>query len=45
VRNEIIAGVAAAIAAVGVAIPASAISDTNADLYVLHAIPLTIVDV
>jgi hypothetical protein len=46
VRNKIIAGVAAgAIAAVGVAIPASAISDTNADLYVLHAIPGTIVDV
>jgi len=46
VRNKLIAGVAAgAIAAVGVAIPASAISDTSADLYVLHAVPGLTVDV
>jgi hypothetical protein len=46
VRNKLIAGIAAgAIAAVGVAIPASAISDTSADLYVLHAVPGLTVDV
>ncbi|GHD82616.1 uncharacterized protein DUF4397 [Salinibacterium amurskyense] len=45
-RNKIFAGVAAgAIAAVGVAIPANAISDTTADLYVLHAVPGLTVDV
>ncbi|WP_010205162.1 DUF4397 domain-containing protein [Salinibacterium sp. PAMC 21357] len=45
-RNKIIAGVAVgAIAAVGVALPAHAISDTNADLYVLHAVPGLTVDV
>ncbi|TQO18961.1 uncharacterized protein DUF4397 [Rhodoglobus vestalii] len=45
-RNKLIAGVAAgAIAALGVALPANAISDTSADLYVLHAVPDTIVDV
>tara|TARA_R110002124_G_scaffold71034_5_gene190223 strand:- start:14540 stop:15364 length:825 start_codon:yes stop_codon:yes gene_type:complete len=46
VRNKIFAGVAAgAIAAVGVAIPANAISDTTADLHVLHAVPGLTVDV
>ncbi|MGV8859475.1 DUF4397 domain-containing protein [Rhodoglobus sp.] len=45
-RNRIIAGVAVgAIAAVGVAIPANAISDSSADLYVLHAVPDLVVDV
>ncbi|MBH0010390.1 DUF4397 domain-containing protein [Salinibacterium sp. UTAS2018] len=45
-RNKIFAGVAAgAIAAVGVAIPANAISDTTADLYVLHGVPGLTVDV
>lgn len=45
-RNKIFAGVAAgAIAAVGVAIPANAISDTTADLHVLHAVPGLTVDV
>lgn len=45
-RNKLIAGVAAgAIAAVGVAIPANAISDSSADLYVLHAVPGLTVDV
>jgi len=46
VRNTIIAGVAAgAIAAVGLAIPANAISDSSADLYVLHGVPDLTVDV
>ncbi|EPR77265.1 lipoprotein [Leifsonia rubra CMS 76R] len=45
-RNKLIAGVAAgAIAALGVALPANAISDTTADLYVLHAVPDLTVDV
>jgi hypothetical protein len=45
-QKRIFAGVAAgAIAAVGIAIPAHAISDTSADLYVLHAVPDTTVDV
>jgi hypothetical protein len=46
VRNTILAGVAVgAIAVVGVAIPANAISDSSADLYVLHAVPGLTVDV
>jgi hypothetical protein len=46
VRNKLIAGVAAgAIAALGIALPANAISDTSADLYILHAVPDATVDV
>jgi hypothetical protein len=45
-RKKILAGVAAgALAAMGIAAPANAISDTSADLYVLHAVPGLIVDV
>jgi len=46
VRNKLIAGAAAGvIAAVGVAVPAQALSATTADLYVLHAVPDLPVDV
>ena len=45
-RNKLIAGAAAGvIAAVGVAVPAQALSATTADLYVLHAVPDLPVDV
>ena len=45
-RNRILAGLGvAALAAVGVAAPANAISDTSADLYVVHAVPNLPVDV
>ncbi len=45
-RHKILAGLAAGfIAAVGVAVPAQAISPTTADLYVLHAVPDLPVDV
>jgi FtsP/CotA-like multicopper oxidase with cupredoxin domain len=45
-RNRILAGLGvAALATVGVAAPANAISDTSADLYVVHAVPGTVVDV
>ncbi len=45
-RKKIFAAVAAAfIATVGIAAPANAISATTADLYVLHAVPNTPVDV
>ncbi|MBG6053925.1 hypothetical protein IWX81_000315 [Salinibacterium sp. CAN_S4] len=45
-RNKIVAGAAiGVIAAVGVAMPAQAISPTTADLYVLHAVPDLPVDV
>ena len=39
-RNRILAGLGvAALATVGLAAPANAISDTSADLYVVHAFP------
>ena len=45
-RNRILAGLGvAALATVGVAAPANAISDTSADLYVVHAVPGVTVDV
>ena len=45
-RNKIVAGAAIGVfAAVGVAMPAQAISATTADLYVLHAVPDLPVDV
>ncbi|MDO8338989.1 MAG: DUF4397 domain-containing protein [Microcella sp.] len=45
-RNRILAGLGvAALATVGVAAPANAISDTSADLYVVHAFPGLTVDV
>lgn len=45
-RNRILAGLGvAALATVGVAAPANAISDTTADLYVVHAVPDVTVDV
>lgn len=45
-RNRILAGLGvAALATVGVAAPANAISDTSADLYVVHAFPGAVVDV
>lgn len=45
-RNRILAGLGvAALATVGVAAPANAISDSSADLYVVHAVPGVIVDV
>ncbi len=45
-RNRILAGLGvAALAAVGVAAPANAISDSSADLYVVHAFPGLTVDV
>lgn len=46
VRNKIVAGAAIGmLAAVGMAVPAQAISATSADLYVLHAVPDLPVDV
>lgn len=46
VRNKIVAGAAIGVlAAVGIAMPAQAISPTTADLYVLHAVPDLPVDV
>ncbi|KQV26655.1 MULTISPECIES: DUF4397 domain-containing protein [unclassified Microcella] len=45
-RNRILAGLGvAALATVGIAAPANAISDTSADLYVVHAFPGLTVDV
>jgi hypothetical protein len=45
-RNKLAAGIAAGvIAAVGIAAPAQAISESTADLYVLHAVPGLTVDV
>lgn len=45
-RNRIIAGVGiAALATLGAAAPATALSDTTADLWVVHAFPGTTVDV
>jgi hypothetical protein len=45
-RNKIIAGAAVgALATLGFAVPAQAISATSADLYVLHAVPDATVDV
>lgn len=45
-RKKILAGVAAgALAAMGIAAPANAISDTSADLYVLHGVPGLVVDI
>jgi hypothetical protein len=45
-RKKILAGVAAgALAAMGTAVPANAISDTSADLYILHAVPGLTVDI
>ncbi|GAA1697673.1 DUF4397 domain-containing protein [Microcella alkalica] len=45
-RNRILAGLGvAALVTVGVAAPANAISDTSADLYVVHAFPGLTVDV
>src|SRR6478672_3389123 len=45
-RNRILAGLGvAALATVGVAAPANAISDNSADLYVVHAFPGAVVDV
>jgi hypothetical protein len=46
VRKQLIAGSAVGVlATLGLATPASAISDTSADLYVLHGVPDTTVDV
>jgi hypothetical protein len=46
VRKQLIAGSAVGVlATLGLATPASAISDTTADLYVLHGVPDTPVDV
>jgi hypothetical protein len=45
-RNKLLAGLAIGfIATVGIAAPAQAVSSTNADLYVLHAVPSLTVDV
>ncbi len=45
-RKQLIAGGAVGVlATLGLAVPASAISDTSADLYVLHGVPDTPVDV
>lgn len=45
-RNRILAGLGvAALATVGVAAPANAISDTSADVYVVHAVPGLVVDI
>src|SRR3712207_8948904 len=45
-RKQLLAGSAAGVlATLGLATPASAISDTTADLYVLHGVPDTPVDV
>ncbi|MGL4339079.1 MAG: DUF4397 domain-containing protein [Rhodoglobus sp.] len=45
-RNKIISGaIVGVIATIGMAVPAQAISATNADLYVLHAVPDLPVDV
>jgi len=44
-RKKILAGIAVgALAAMGTAVPANAISDTSADLYILHAVPGLMVD-
>jgi hypothetical protein len=45
-RNRILAGVGiAALATVGLAAPANAVSPTTADIWVVHAVPATTVDV
>jgi hypothetical protein len=45
-RNRIVAGLGvAALAALGLAAPATAVSSTTADVYVVHAVPGVVVDV